>query len=157
MRSSSCKAKGRRLQTFIVEELYEAFPSLREGDLKSTSSGANGEDVQLSPAARALIPYSFEAKNQERMNIWAALEQSSSNSGQRTPVVVIKKNHTAPHAVIPWKLFLSLISAPPPPMASSAATAPCQLDAASARLRTMAKALLDVADDIDPPAGHSPL
>lgn len=115
MRPQSCKAKGRRLQCFVVDELMEAFPELREGDLRSTSSGANGEDVQMSPRAQELIPYSFEAKNQERLNIWAAIEQANTNANRRVPVVVIKKNHSAPHVVLPWKAFLRLIRAPSPP------------------------------------------
>ncbi len=75
MRPQSCKAKGRRFQQQIVADLLERFPHLTEDDIKSCSMGANGEDVQLSASARMSIPYSFEAKNQERVNVWSALEQ----------------------------------------------------------------------------------
>lgn len=66
MRPSSCKAKGRRLQQQIVADLYARFPALAEGDLRSTSMGCGGEDIQMSPAAREVIPFSIEAKNQVR-------------------------------------------------------------------------------------------
>ena len=109
MKPQSCKAKGRRFQQQIVSDLYNEF-ELGEGDLRSTSMGAGGEDIQMSARARELIPYSFEAKNQERLNIWSAIEQSEQNCLNRKPVVVIKKNQKKPYAVIPWETFLSLIS-----------------------------------------------
>ena len=37
--------------------------------------GESGEDIQLSPAARKLIPFAFECKNQEKLNIWESLKQ----------------------------------------------------------------------------------
>ena len=80
MKPQSCKNKGRILQKKIVESLYKAFPQLTEGDLRSTSMGASGEDIQISPAARLLIPFSIEAKNQEKVNIWSAYSQCLSNS-----------------------------------------------------------------------------
>ena len=36
--------------------------------------GESGEDIK-SPSARKEIPYSFECKNQESINIWKSLEQ----------------------------------------------------------------------------------
>ena len=32
--------------------------------------GMSGEDIVLSPAAKKAIRYSFECKNQERLNLW---------------------------------------------------------------------------------------
>ena len=65
MRPSSAKAKGRRLQQQIVSDLFKVFPELSEGDLRSTSMGAGGEDIQASPFARSAInSFSIEAKNQ---------------------------------------------------------------------------------------------
>lgn len=112
MKTQSCKAKGRRLQQQIVEDLYKNF-ELGEGDLKSTSMGAGGEDVQMSARARELIPYSFEAKNQERLNVWSAIEQAEANCSDRAPVVVIKKNKKRPYALLPWETFVNLISKRP--------------------------------------------
>lgn len=109
MRPQSAKAKGRRLQQAIVADLYRTFPTLRPGDIRSTSMGAGGEDVQLSAAARALIPYSIEAKNQERVNVWAAMEQAEANCGDATPLVVMKKNGVQAHAVVRWSHFLELM------------------------------------------------
>ena len=94
MRSQSAKLKGRRLHQKIVADLYETFPGLGDGDIRSTSMGAGGEDILLSAAARKLIPFSFEAKNQERVNIWEAYTQCKANCGKHAPAVVIKKNNS---------------------------------------------------------------
>lgn len=111
MKPQSCKAKGRRLQQMIVADLLEMHPQLSEDDVKSTSMGAGGEDVQLSAAARTVVPYSFEAKNQEKLNVWSAMAQAKANTPAGTdPVVVFKKNNEKPHVMITWELFKNLIS-----------------------------------------------
>jgi len=110
MKTQSCKAKGRRLQQIIVADLLDMHPHLTEDDVKSTSMGASGEDVQLSAAARRVLPYSFEAKNQEKLNVWNAMTQARSNTPSETnPVVVFKKNNEKPHVMISWDLFKRLI------------------------------------------------
>jgi hypothetical protein len=71
--------------------------------------GESGEDIILSPAARDLIPYSFECKNQERLNIWESLSQAEGNSGEYTPIVVFKRNRTKTYVTIELEEFLKLI------------------------------------------------
>ena len=110
MKPQSCKAKGRRLQQQIVQDLLDRFPELAPDDVRSTSMGANGEDILMSSAARKCIPFSFEAKNQERLNIWSAIEQGEGNKPKDASLaVVIKKNKTKPHVVVSWDIFLELI------------------------------------------------
>lgn len=109
MRPQSGKAKGRRLQQCVANALCTAF-DLAPDDVRSTSMGAGGEDVQLSSRARQQIPYSFECKNQERLNVWASLEQAAANAPNgSTPVLIIKRNHAQTHAVLPFEHFLELI------------------------------------------------
>lgn len=110
MKTQSAKAKGRRLQQHVASLLLETFPELTEDDVRSTSMGAQGEDIQLSPKARSFIPYSIECKNQERVNVWESIQQSITNSKGYTPIVVIKKNNTQPHVVISLKEFVNLIA-----------------------------------------------
>lgn len=140
MKTQSCKAKGRRLQQQIVEDLYERF-DLGEGDLRSTPMGSGGEDVQMSARAMQLIPFSFEAKNQERLNIWNALEQSEQNCNGRRPVVVIKKNKKKPYAVITWDTFLSLVSDQKQNTASACAPADGELASLKSLVHQMQKSL----------------
>lgn len=115
MKPQSAKAKGRRLQQLIVADVLEAFPQLEADDVRSTSMGAGGEDIQLSAAARRCFPYSIEAKNQERLNVWGAIAQARSNcpSGSQ-PLVVIRKNGERAQAVLDWQLFLALVRPEPP-------------------------------------------
>ena len=117
MKIQSAKAKGRRLQQQIANDIIELFPQLQPDDVRSTSMGAQGEDVQLSPAARSLFPYSIEAKNQERLNIWSAIEQNEQNAKDFTALTVFKKNNTKPYVALPWKHFLELLKATQVPSA----------------------------------------
>ena len=112
----SSKAKGRRLQNYVRDKLRSLFiddcthlPKLEHEDIKSQTMGMTGEDIVLSPAARKLIPYSFECKNVEKLNIWQALDQAEANSGKCDPVVVIKRNRTKDYAVVELDSWLNLI------------------------------------------------
>ena len=71
--------------------------------------GESGEDIILSPAARDLIPYSFECKNQERLNIWESLSQAEDNSGDYTPILVFKRNRSDTYVTLELEEFLNLI------------------------------------------------
>ena len=71
--------------------------------------GESGEDIILSPAARDLIPYSFECKNQERLNIWESLSQAEDNSGDYTPILVFKRNRTTTYVTLELEEFLKII------------------------------------------------
>ena len=110
MKSRSAKAKGRRLQQKVRDLLLEKFSEeLEPDDIRSAVMGDSGEDIQLSPAARKLIPYSIECKNQEKLNIWSALEQAEDNSKESTPVLIFKRNRSKTYAVIEFKEFVELI------------------------------------------------
>ena len=110
MKSRSAKNKGKRLQNNVRDLLLETFNQLEPDDIKSAIMGESGEDIKLSPAARRLIPYSFECKNQEALNIWSSLEQSETNSGDYDPVLIFKRNRTKTYAVINIEKFIELIN-----------------------------------------------
>lgn len=109
MRTSSAKAKGRRLQDKVCRLLLESFTELEEDDIKPAIMGESGEDVKLSPAARKLLPYSIECKNQERLSIWTALEQAEENSKGFTPILIFKRNHSKTYATIEVEKLIKLI------------------------------------------------
>ena len=111
MKTSSGKAKGRRLQNKIRDLLLEHFSDkLEPDDVKVAIMGESGEDIKLSPAARKLIPYSFECKNQEKLNIWASLEQAKENSGDYSPVLIFKRNRSKTYVTIELEEFIKLIN-----------------------------------------------
>ena len=109
MKTSSKKGKGRRLQNFVRDNLVMSFPSLEPDDIKAAIMGESGEDIKLSPAAKKLIPYSFECKNQERLNIWQSLQQAEDNCEDREPVLVFKRNRTKTYVAIEFTKFLEFI------------------------------------------------
>ena len=109
MNPKSVKAKGRALQNLLRDKLREAFPELHEDDIKSQTMGMTGEDIILTPAARKQIPYSFECKNQERIQLWKFLEQAESNADKHTPVLIIKKNRRKPYVVLDLDKWIELI------------------------------------------------
>ena len=108
MKTSSAKAKGRRLQQKFMQLLIEKL-DIDPEDIESRSMGAGGEDLIMSKAARTKFPFSVECKNQERMNIWSAWEQANNNKGIYQPLVVIKKNGVPPLVVLDAENFLEYV------------------------------------------------
>ena len=84
-----------------MNKLLAAFPTLEIDDITSRSMGANGEDLLLSPAARRLIPYSFECKNIASFVGYTYLGQAESNCPKgATPIAVVKNNRKKPVVVM---------------------------------------------------------
>lgn len=108
MKASSAKAKGRRFQQWVRDQILERFPELGADDVLSRGMGSGGEDVILSTAARALVPISCECKNQESLSIWAAMEQATTNAGPHTPVVFFTRNRTPEYVCLPAAALLDL-------------------------------------------------
>ena len=107
MKTSSAKAKGRRLQQWFRELLIEEL-EIHPEDIESRSMGAGGEDLIMARAARQKFPLSIECKNQEKVNVWKAYEQCDANSKDYEPVVVIKKNNFKPLVVVDAEYFVNL-------------------------------------------------
>ena len=108
MKTQSAKAKGRNLQKWVRDKLLEIF-DLQKDDVRSTSMGAGGEDVLLSPKARIQIPHSIECKNVESINVWKSYDQATGNSGEYEPLLVIKKNRRKPLVVVDAEFYLELL------------------------------------------------
>ena len=112
MKPSSCKSKGRRFQQKVASAVLDTFPNLHPDDVRSTSMGCGGEDLQLSEAARIALPLSIECKCVERLNVWQCLEQTERNAPQgTTPCLVFSRNRSPTYAILPWKAVLTLYKA----------------------------------------------
>lgn len=112
MKTSSAKAKGRRLQQLVVKKILDTFPHLSERDVQSTSMGATGEDVKLSFEAFKAIPVSIECKNQEAnkslLKMW---QQAISNAtASDNPLLVISANNSPVLAIMELDMLLGLYS-----------------------------------------------
>ena len=107
MKTSSAKAKGRKLQQWFTKVLIEGL-NLNEEDLESRPMGSQGEDIIMGRESREQFPYSIECKNQESVNIWKAYEQAEENSGDYEPIVVLKRNNTKPLILVDADYFVRL-------------------------------------------------
>jgi len=110
MKPRSAKNKGKRLQNKIRDLILEKFDILEPDDVRSITMGDSGEDILLSPAARKLFPFSVECKNQEKLNIWSALQQAESNAGKHIPLLVFKRNRSKTYAVLEFDKLLELLN-----------------------------------------------
>jgi hypothetical protein len=108
MKTSSAKAKGRKLQQWFANVLVETL-GLDEEDIESRPMGSQGEDIILGKQSRQLFPFSVECKNQEAVNVWKAYEQASENCKGYEPLVVIKRNRTKPLVVMDAQKFVKLL------------------------------------------------
>lgn len=106
--AQSAKAKGRRLQQSVRDAILETFSGLERDDVRSTSMGAGGEDVLLSPAARKLFPYTIECKNLAKIAVYNYYVQATGHNDHE-PLVVIKQNRSKPLAVVDFDHFMELV------------------------------------------------
>jgi hypothetical protein len=107
MKTSSAKAKGRKLQQWFAKLLVEQL-GLDEEDLESRPMGSQGEDIILGKQSRQIFPYSIECKNQEAVNVWKAYEQAEQNCKGYEPVVVIKRNRSKPLVLVDAEHFVKI-------------------------------------------------
>lgn len=107
MKPSSCKNKGRLFQGWVRDLLLKYAPSLEKDDVRSTSMGAGGEDVQLSPAARKLYPISIECKSRASYAFYKDYDQAVTNAPKGAePVLFCKANHRRPVVIIDAEYFV---------------------------------------------------
>jgi hypothetical protein len=110
MNIASRKAKGRRLQNRIRDDLRNLFPMLEDDDIQSQTMGMSGADIVLSPAARKLINYSIECKNQETLPLWKSLQQAADNAGEQIPLLIFKRNHSKTYVTLEWDKFMDMLN-----------------------------------------------
>lgn len=109
MKTSSAKAKGRELQNWVRDQLLTLFSFLEKDDVRSTSMGAQGEDVQLSPAARKAFPYSVECKRLAKIAVYSMYEQAVANAGKSQPLLIIRGDRKKALAVVDALHFFELV------------------------------------------------
>lgn len=77
-------------------------------DVRSTSMGAPGEDVTLSPAARKKVPYQIECKSKATSQVHTYMLQAEGH-GPHEPMVVVKKDRGDTLVIVKLKHFLGLL------------------------------------------------
>lgn len=117
MKTSSCKQKGRLLQQLVVKKILEHIPTLSINDVRSTSMGNQGVDVQLSEAAILKFPWAIECKNQEKLKqVYDMWYQTKSNCEAKPqfflkPLLVLKMNREKPLVVLDLDDFFHILKA----------------------------------------------
>jgi hypothetical protein len=104
----AAKGKGRRLQQWVRDKLLALFLQLEPDDVRSTSMGVIGEDLQLSPAARKFVPYQIECKNKARSQIHTYYDQAKSH-GNHEPLVIVKQDRKEVLAIVRAEHFFELV------------------------------------------------
>lgn len=108
MTPSAAKAKGRRLQQWVRDKILSLFLTLEPDDVRSTSMGAGGEDVTLSPAARRKVPFQIECKNKARSQVHTYFDQAKSH-GTHPPLVIVKMDRKEALAIVEAETFFKML------------------------------------------------
>jgi len=103
--SRAGKAKGRLGQQEIRDRLLEEFPEFEPDDIKSTTMGDSGADIQLSPAARKKLNLAIEVKRRKDMGktFYDFMDQAKHHVKQgEDPVVFFRSDRK------PWLVMIDL-------------------------------------------------
>lgn len=107
MKTSSAKAKGRRFQQWVAQQigLVLDIPVEKDGDIESRPMGQSGSDIILRGEARKRFPYGVECKNVESLSIWAALKQAEEYG---FPLLFFTRNRTNRYVAMRAEEFFRL-------------------------------------------------
>lgn len=113
MKTSSCKAKGRRLQQLVRDDLRSLSKEqgLVDDDINSTGMGQSGVDILLSPAAKKVWPLSIECKNVEKLNVVGVFQKHYKLYEQdgQMKLLIHSRNNTRPMVTLRWDDMLQLL------------------------------------------------
>jgi len=106
MRTSSAKAKGRRLAQKCSDLILSRLPIKKE-DVTVTPSGVPGPDLTFGSSANGVWPFDdIEIKNQETVSIWAWLKQMEKRGDKG--LLVFSRNRAPIYAALSFELLLEL-------------------------------------------------
>lgn len=106
--SLNANQKGKRFELKIAKDLAKRFKT----DIKRTpNSGGLSFKGDILTTSGILSEYSWECKNQEKLNIWKALEQSEGDARGtlKIPVVVFTKNFEKDYIALQYDDFVNIL------------------------------------------------
>ena len=112
IKTSSAKAKGRRLQQWCCAQISRITdtPWGADEEIASREMGQAGTDVRLTRRLRKLFPFSVECKWQESWSVPAFIKQAKANRLPDTDwLLVLRRKRHEPIAVIDAELFFWLV------------------------------------------------
>jgi len=100
--------KGKRFELKIAKELAKKFDT---NIRRTPNSGGLSIKGDILTTSGILSEYSWECKNQEKLNIWKALHQSEGDAAgtRKTPVVVFTKNFENDYVAFKFEDFVNLL------------------------------------------------
>jgi hypothetical protein len=111
LKTSSAKAKGRRLQQEVRDGLRTKVYLLEDGDVESRGMGQSGVDIILSPAARRILDLAIECKNCETLNVHKIFTEhyNKYKDSKALKILVHSKNRSETLATLKWTDLLVLL------------------------------------------------
>ena len=101
--------KGKRFEREVAKLLNKKFNTNVRRTPMSGGMSIKGDIIDINPDS-VLYDYHFECKNQEKLNIWKALEQARSDRPMgKTPLVVFTKNFQSNYVAIELEDFMNLL------------------------------------------------
>ena len=101
--------KGKRFEREVAKLLNKKFDTNVRRTPMSGGMSIKGDIIDINPDS-VLYDYHFECKNQEKLNIWKALEQARSDRPMgKTPLVVFTKNFQSNYVAIELEDFMNLL------------------------------------------------
>ena len=109
MGGKSSQQKGKRFELSIANKLKELFNIKVRRTPLSGGMDFKGDIICIDDNS-IISEFSFECKNQEKLNIWKALEQSRNDAPRgKTPLVVFTKNFQLDYCAIEFNDFINLL------------------------------------------------
>ena len=101
--------KGKRFEREVAKLLNKKFNTNVRRTPMSGGMSIKGDIIDINPDS-VLYDYHFECKNQEKLNIWKALEQARSDRPMgKTPLVVFTKNFQSNYVAIELDDFMNIL------------------------------------------------
>jgi hypothetical protein len=106
----AAKQKGRLGQNEIRDKLLEVFPEFEPDDIKSTTMGDGGEDIQLSPAARKKMPITIEVKRRKSgMKMQYDWLEQAKRHGKDEPVLFFRADRSEWIVMVGLEHYMELL------------------------------------------------
>jgi hypothetical protein len=95
VKTSSAKAKGRRLQQYVMERIAKLLdqPCGKDTLIASREMGQSGTDIRLIGPAADEFPFSVECKNCENWSVHSWVDQAIDNSTIKRPWLIFAKRN----------------------------------------------------------------
>lgn len=101
--------KGKRFERETAKMLNNKFGTNVRRTPQSGGMSIKGDIIDINPDS-ILFRFSFECKNQEKLNIWKALEQAQNDAPPlKEPVVVFTKNFKTEYACMKFEDWMNLV------------------------------------------------